>query len=98
VATSPDPEPTEASPQRPKKPLTWRGLLLGLGCLGLFAWLGPVIIPVLGMYLWAVQEAEETRIQAEQEKAEQATREARAHARGVGAGLLRGGAGGRCPH
>ena len=77
MATSPDPEPTEASPQRPKKPLTWRGLLLGLGCLGLFAWLGPVIIPVLGMYLWAFQEAEETRIQAEQEKAEQATREER---------------------
>ena len=78
MATSPVHEDTEVSPPSPKKPPTWRALLLGLGCLGLFAWLGPVIIPVLGMYLWAFQEAEETRIQAEQEKAEQATREERA--------------------
>jgi hypothetical protein len=76
VATSPDHEDTDASPQSPKKPVNWGWIALG-GCLGLLVILSPVIIPVLGMYVWASQEAQ--RIQAEREtrQAEQATREAR---------------------
>jgi hypothetical protein len=77
VATSPDHEPTEASPQSPTQPVNWGWIALG-GCLGLLVILSPVIIPALGMYLWATQEAQ--RIQAEQatRQTEQEARQERA--------------------
>lgn len=71
MATSPDHEPTEAAPQRPKKPVNWGWIALG-GCLGLLIVLSPVIIPVLGMYFWATQEAQ--RIHAEQETRQERAR------------------------
>jgi hypothetical protein len=56
VATSPDHEPTEASPQSPKKPVNW-GCLAGFGLLVV---LSPFIISILSMVLWSIQEEQET--------------------------------------
>jgi hypothetical protein len=60
VATSPDHEPTEASPQSPKTPVNGGCIALG-GGLGLLAVLSPFIISLLGMWLWAIQAEQETR-------------------------------------
>ena len=77
MATSPDHEDTEASPQSPKKPVNSGWIALG-GCLGLLVVLSPILIPALGMYVWAFQEAEESRLRRAHEQETQATREERA--------------------